>query len=64
MSTLPVGAGWRRWLSSPPPFGVRLILAREPDRIVWHEPVPWPGVTTREDLDPHTNAAGLLWRTA
>ena len=56
--------GWRVWRWTAPPPGLRIILAREPDRIIWHEPVPLPDVREARTLPPWLNVHGLLWRPA
>jgi hypothetical protein len=55
---------WRVWRWDPPPPGLPVVLAREPDRIIRHEPIPLDGVREARTVPPWLNVAGLLWRRA
>lgn len=57
-------AGWRVWLHNQPEPGARIIIARAPNRITDHEPVPMAGVRIARDLPPWLNIVGLWWRPA
>jgi hypothetical protein len=57
-------AGWRTWVWNPPPPGLLVILGREPDRIIRHEPIPMPVARKARSLPPWVNINGLLWRPA
>jgi hypothetical protein len=43
---------------------MRYRLAQEPDRLVWHEPIPFPGTMANDALPGWLNVTGLLWRPA
>jgi hypothetical protein len=58
--------GWRSYMESPPPPGVRHDVAHEPNRITQHEPRPlaWVLEEGSSELPGWFNVAGLLWRPA
>lgn len=55
---------WRRWLESPPPKELRVIIAHAPDGIWRFEPAPVEPPIRVEDMPLWRNVANLMWRPA
>ncbi len=55
---------WRNWITDPPPRDSYVLVAREPDRITSHEPVPSGYACWARSFPPWFNVAGLLWKPA